>query len=79
MQQRFSSEDNFGYGKTHEQLVGPHTEWQFKIVFTRHDFTELVNWLIINRPLELSILVHPHTLDSVGWCSSCMSDLPGLA
>lgn len=65
MQERFKSGSNFYYGPTHTKPVGPHYEGQFKIVFTRHNYTELVNWLVLHRPLGLSLLIHPHTLDAV--------------
>ena len=65
MQKRFGSESNFYFGPTHTKAVGPHYEGQFKIVFTREDYAEVVNWLTLNRPLDLSILIHPHTLDAV--------------
>ena len=66
MQKRFSSEGNYYYGPTHEKAVGPHYEGQFKIVFTRQDYAEVVNYLTLHRPVDLSVLIHPHTLDAVG-------------
>lgn len=65
LQERFpGGSDQFYYGPFHLKLVGPHYEGQFKIVFTRHDYVELINWLVLHRPEDLSILVHPHTLDA---------------
>lgn len=51
-------------GRFWEKNVGPHPRWSFQVAFFPDDFSEIVNWLMINRN-GLTIFLHPQTGDDL--------------
>jgi DOPA 4,5-dioxygenase len=41
--------------------AGPHPRGSFEVLFTREAFTDVLAWLMFERPPALSILIHPLT------------------
>ncbi len=57
--------ENGGYTKISELIDekdGPHISPMFQIIFSPEQFSELVQFLVINHG-ELSVLIHPNTGD----------------
>lgn len=50
-------------GKLNFKLVGPHTQPMFRVLFSKDQFSEFIQWLIFERG-NLNILIHPVTGDS---------------
>ena len=51
-------------GRFSWEAVGPHPVPQFQVIFKKHEFQDVVPWLMLNRE-GLDILVHPLTNDMV--------------
>lgn len=45
-------------GRMHQKKVGPHPCWSCQLAFNRHNHTDLLTWLALNRT-GLTILIHP--------------------
>ena len=41
--------------------IGPHPRGSFEVLFTRDVFADYVSWLMLARPSNLDILIHPLT------------------
>jgi aromatic ring-cleaving dioxygenase len=41
--------------------VGPHPAGNFEVLFTRDAFADVMTWLQFNRPVWMSVLIHPCT------------------
>jgi len=52
-------------GSWHDELVGPHPQSMYQVVFSPDQFGEVVPWLMLHRE-GLDVLVHPETGDAVG-------------
>ncbi|HEY1933503.1 MAG TPA: DOPA 4,5-dioxygenase family protein [Acetobacteraceae bacterium] len=51
-------------GRLRDDPIGPHPVPQFHVVFKKHEFQDVVPWLMLHRQ-GLDILVHPLTDDMV--------------
>ncbi len=47
------------------KVVGPHTQKNIEVDITSEGFAEVVQWLQMNNPANLSVLVHPDTGDDI--------------
>ena len=51
-------------GRWHDELVGPHLQSMFQIVFPAEMLAAFVPWLMLNRD-DLVVLLHPETGDDL--------------
>lgn len=49
--------------ESHVQAVGPHQGANYAFVFNKNGIGELLSWLQMNNPHDVSVLVHPETGD----------------
>ncbi|MDX1738568.1 MAG: DOPA 4,5-dioxygenase family protein [Alphaproteobacteria bacterium] len=65
-------------GRFFEKNVGPHPRWSYQVAFHKKDFSDIINWLMLNRD-GLTIFVHPQTGDALRdhrdhalWMGECL-------
>ena len=65
VQSQFEGMDGVKISTISPEAVGPHPMPEFELAFTKYCLKDILPWLVFNRPVEYSILVHPFTSDVV--------------
>jgi aromatic ring-cleaving dioxygenase len=59
-------------GRMHHRAICPHPSWSCQLAFTRHEYTDVLSWLALNRK-GLTILIHPLTGNDLLDCTDYAS------